>query len=171
MTIQYATYNDENMEVGKFYILEINKDLASNIREATSFTQPIVQNTQSIQQLQRDIQAIDRNEDAIIDNTRRINNLEDRSLQQELFYALDQASIKVTFVNKTHIEIEHNRKEIYFKKVMTYTGTVGNTENYEDSTSSVKISEQLTRDTEGKIINKKVLIDSNFLITGYAIIL
>lgn len=163
MAFQYAVYNDENMEAGKFYIVEVDKDNASNLRAVTSITQPIATNTQDISEIKTDMEAI-------TDNTARINNLEDRNLQQELLYALDQASIKATFVNQTEVVIQHNRKEIYIKKVMVYVGTIEGEETFEDITSTVKISEIVVKDNGNNVIMKKVIIKTNNPITGYTII-
>lgn len=170
MSIQYATYNDSNMESGKFYFIEANKDNASNLREVNSFVGSVASNTQAIAQLQQTVQGIEQNETKIIDNTRRINNLEDRDLKHELLYALDQSSIVKTFVNATRVEIQHNRKEIYVKKVMAYVGTAENEEMYEDITHSVKLLEAIVRNPQGIIVSKKVIIQSENPITGYILI-
>lgn len=41
MAVQFLTYNDENMQPGKFYIVEANLDQASNIRDISTITNPL----------------------------------------------------------------------------------------------------------------------------------
>lgn len=172
ISIQYATYNDDSMESGKFYLVEVNKDLVSNLREITTITQPISQNTQEISNIKGDISDLKNSEDNIIDNTNRINILEDRTLDKELLYALNQSSIKYTFVNETRIEITHNRKEIYLIKIMKleYENLTG--KKMKNITAGCTIFEEETEDQNGIVVSKKLILDfGNIPISGYALII
>jgi septal ring factor EnvC (AmiA/AmiB activator) len=174
MALRYLTYDTEGIPEGD-RIPILNGSDPTRFDSLKELKAPINQNTNNIAGLDSEVQALKNNENTnetqIVDNTRRINNLEDRTLDKELLYALDLASIKVTFVNSTRIEIQHNRKEIYMKKVMAYVGSIGDTENYEDVTKGVKITEQLTKGPQGNIVNKKVIIETTTPLTGYAVIL
>lgn len=172
--MRIVSYDPETIPEGE-RIIVIDGDNPLRFDSLSELKAPIIQNANDITRLDSEFQALKNNENTnetqIVDNTRRINNLEDRTLDSELMYALDLASVKYTFVNETNIEITHNRKEIYIKKVMAYAGTVGNEENYEDITSQVVLKEKLIKDNEGKIISKKLIIESNDPITGYIIFL
>lgn len=167
MAIQYAAYNDDSMESGKFYLVEVDKDVASNLRLTTSITEPIQENSNKIAGIEFDMIELKDNADIISDNRDRINTLENRDFVKDFIHSLDVYSVKVNFTNKTQIVIDHNRKDIYYLKIMNYEGTVGNTENYQDVTSTVKITETIERNQQGEIIKKQIIIDSNQPITGY----
>lgn len=51
MAIQFASYNDEAMQEGKFYFVEVNKDNVSNLREVKSVLDLINNNTEEINKL------------------------------------------------------------------------------------------------------------------------
>lgn len=167
--MRILSYDPETVPEGE-RIVVINGDNPLRFDSLEELKEPIVQNSQKLAQLESDIQGIEDNRRTIIDNTRRINNLEDRGLKEELLYSLAQASIIKTFVNSTRVEVQHNRKEIYVKKVMAYVGTAENEEMYEDITHSVKLLEVIARNPQGIIVSKKVIIQSENPITGYIMV-
>lgn len=169
MALRYVTYDTEAIPSGD-RIPILNSGDPTRFDSLDEFKASIDQNTNDISGLDSEVQALKNNETQTTDNTARINNLEDRTLDKELLYALDQASIKTTFVNATEVVIQHNRKEIYAKKVMQYVGTIEGEETFEDITHVVKLLEINVKDSQNNIIGKKVVIQTTNPITGYALI-
>lgn len=163
MAIQYLTYNDDNMEPGKFYVIEANKDLASNIREVTSLTEPLNQ-ISIIQQKQLDDKVI------ILDNQARINNIEDKSLKDNFIAGMELASIRKEFVNSNYIEISYGRNEI--NKIQVW-GEVENSSTekiYQEITSGIEIKIH-EKYNNGEVFEKLVVVETTQPITGYVLIL
>lgn len=176
----------EQMEPGKFYYVYTNSDNSTLIIDKA---QQDATNTQ-VEKNKNEIQAIvdynliqdnkiqalenkDNNVDSkILDNTQRINNLEDRTLDKELMYALDLASIKIPIMNQRRIEIEHNRKEIHLIKVMMFEYENFSTKREKNITAGTTIFEEETKDQQGTIISKKIILDfGDNPINGYTLII
>ncbi|MGL4358603.1 MAG: hypothetical protein ACRCSY_07900 [Cetobacterium sp.] len=179
MAVQFATYNDDYMETGKFYIVEVNKDNASNLREVTSITVPLAKATQDITEIKskNDFQEIEINslkdyfedyKEIIIDNQSRINNLEDTEIEKIITF-LDRVSITKQFENSIKIEIQHNRKSIVSTKIYELVSNNNNVKRYVEIDSGVSIYHETV--LENGTESKKVVIESNRPITGYAVIL
>lgn len=111
---------------------------------------------------------IDKYVDTILDNQARINNLEDTEINKIIMF-LDKISIRNNFENSKLVEISHHRKSITSVKVMEQMLKTDTETLFKDITHSVSISER--NSIIGGIETKKVIIESNDPITGYAIIL
>lgn len=179
MAVQFVTYDDKNMEAGKFYLVESNLDQASNLREVTSITLPLNKATQDIVGIiaKNDAQDIEINslknyfenyKNTILDNQKRINNLEDTEINKIMMF-LDQISITKQFENSNRIEIQHNRKFITSTKVFELIYETYNSKKFVEVDSGVSITHEIF--IENNVEYKKVVIESNRPITGYAVIL
>lgn len=170
MAVRVVSYDTEAIPQGN-RIPVLNGDDPIRFDSLDDINNAISNNASNISSINSTIGAIQSNSsdmnDRIVDNTNRINNLEDVDHIQKFIQGLDAYSSKVIFTNAIKIEIPHNRKEIYFKKVVSYVGTIENEEQYEEITSSVKITDVIIRDSQGNIIGKKIVIYSNQPITGY----
>lgn len=167
---QQVLVDTDLMEAGKFYIIEVDKDLAPNLRLTTSFTEPI----SKIPNIENDIstlETINSNlNDRITDNTNRVNILEDRSLEKELQNALDLLSIKIPLINQTRLEIEHNRKEIYNIKVIKEEYENFKIKRVKNISAGTTIFEEKSQDPTDT--NKKLILDfGDVPISGYVLII
>lgn len=177
MAIQFLTYDDKDMESGKFYFIEANKDLAPNLRDVTTITTPLNQATQDITEIKaiNDFQGIKINsletyfeeyKELILDNQSRINNLELTEIQRIMEF-IDRVTITKPFVNATRIEIQHSRKIVTNVLVMKQIENTNTRKEYQHVIVDWRNVEELING----VWVKKIIITSNPGITGYAVIL
>lgn len=182
MALEYAVYQTDNMESGKFYLLEVNKDLAPNLREIGTITGPLAQAIQDIVSIKGkdelqdiDIEYLKLHKDdlktQLDDNTARINNLENEDLRAKYLEALDLATIRKTFSEATEIEILYGRREVISIKVYVLIEQTDQRMVYQESSSSVLIHEVIELDSNGNRVIKKIVVKSNIPISGYMLVL
>ncbi len=182
MAIQFASYDDSNMQPGVFYLVEVDLDNASNLRPITTITVPLDQAIQDIIELraQQQLHSIDisdlnahRNDfkTQLDDNTARINNLEDEDLRAKYLEALDLATIRKTFSGATEIEIEYGRRDVISVQVYVLKEQTDQILVYQESSSTVLIEQIVELDQDGNPVVKKILLKSNNPISGYALVL
>lgn len=185
MALEYAVYQTDNMEDGRFYFLEVNKDLAPNLRLVSTITVPLEQAIQDIIGIKvkndlQDIQIaslmdskqlIDTIKTQLDDNTARINNLENEDLRAKYLEALDLATIKKNFSNATEIEIQYGRREIISIQVFVLKESTDQRLIYQESSSTIILEQVVELDSNGNPTVKKIVIKSNQPVSGYCLIL
>lgn len=179
MALQYVAYDDSNMEPGKFYIVEVNKDLVPNLLPVTMITDRIAANEVAIQslsvavtqeQLSDLISQVNNDKIVISDNQARINNLENQNLKDNFIAGMELASIRKEFVNSNYIEVAYGRREI--NNIMVY-GLVEDSATekiYKEITSGIELKYH-EKYNNGELIEKIVVIETIQPITGYVLIL
>ncbi|MGL5764678.1 MAG: hypothetical protein ACRCX8_03445 [Sarcina sp.] len=177
---EYISVDTDSMERGKFYNVYTNADNATLIipkQIQDDVDAQVEQNRLDIVAIKgkNDFQDIkiqeimdskNENLDLILDNQRRINNLEDTSLDYLLRF-IDKLSIRKEFTESTYIEIEHNRKFVTSVRVLMLISNVGGIKKYQDITHGVLKEEVIDTNTG----MKKVIFKPNEPITGYCLIL
>lgn len=175
MALQYVTFNDDNLESGKFYFIEVNKDLVPNLHESSTILGQINSNSDNISALLLDVlnlKSQDNDINTIIyDNQARINNLEDRDLVKEFLLGLSLSTIKAYFDNQTEIKVNYGRKEV--SNIIVYQKILDEPfeKVYEEITSGINITYHDKYNEDGTINERYVLIKTDTPITGYALIL
>lgn len=155
MAINYITYNPDTLPEGdRIVILNGNNpprfDSYENLLKKVG-----IENMQEI----------------ILDNQARINNLEDTEIGRIVEF-LDRISIKKQFIAASTVEVEHFRKQIISVKVMKVNNSEPGITEEVNITAGTRIREIIEKDSEGKILNKKVILDfGDSVITGYVIII
>lgn len=176
------TYDDQHMEPGKFYLVEVNRDSANNLRLITTITEPLDKAVQDIIGIKakNDIQDIDieylktHKDDLKVqldDNTARINNLENEDLRAKYLEALDLATIRKNFSNTQEIEVLYGRREVISIKVYVLKEQTDQRLVYQESSSTTLIEQVIELDSNGVPIVKKILVKSNQPISGYVLVL
>jgi len=182
---EIPSFDSESLEEGKFYSLYVNKDNATltvskDVQDSLNakvllnehnITAIELTNTDQGISIQNIINNATNDKEIILDNTARINNLEDEDLRTKFLIAMEMASIKKTFTNQTDIEIQYGRKEIISISVNVLISQNEDVLLYDDATNTVKIQKELTLNSEGVQIIKKVKIHSNSPISGYVLLL
>ncbi|MGL5690455.1 MAG: hypothetical protein ACRDD8_06495 [Bacteroidales bacterium] len=177
---EYISVDTNSMESGKFYEVFTNADNATLVlpkQLQDDINSQVETNKQDIVaikgkdefqdiQIQELLDSKNENLDLILDNQRRINNLENTSLDYLLRF-IDKLSIRKEFTESTHIEVEHNRKFITSVRVLMLISNVGGIKRYQDITNGV-LKEEIIDTNTGM---KKVILKPNEPITGYCLIL
>lgn len=175
MALQYVAYDDSNIEPGKFYYVQINKDLAPNLLETSFVNGKIDANADNISALLLDMTKLKTDETnletIVYDNQARINNLEDRDLTKEFLLGLNLNSIRVYLNNTTELKIKYGRKEI--TNIIVYQKLMDTPlkKEYKEVTSGININYIEDYNEDGALIEKYVIIKTDKPITGYALLL
>lgn len=167
---EYISVDTDSLQPGKFYRIYTNKDNATltllKDDEDAKFSQ-IETNKTNIEALQ---DADTNYQQLIYDNQARINNLEDRDLEEEFSFGLNLNTIKVTFSGATNIKINYARNEITNVQVWAYDET--SIELHKKYTNiHVLYENHVIKDVNGNIVEKYILLKPAEPITGYAVIL
>lgn len=177
---EYISVDTNSMEKGTFYSVYTNADNATLVlpkQLQDDINTQVETNKQDIVsikgkdefqdiQIQELLDSKNENLDLILDNQRRINNLEDTSLDYLLRF-IDKLSIRKEFTESTHIEIQHNRKFITSVRVLILVSSISGIKKYKDITNGILIEEEIDTNTG----MKKVIFKPNEPITGYCLIL
>lgn len=182
---QNVMIDTDSIDSGKFYYIEINKDLVPNLREVDYLLQPVSDIDSiklSISDLQKSTNILNNNVshnqtktlenlELIHDNQGRINNLENQDLAKKFLIGLDYSNIKFNYSNEIHFEINLNRTPTSYKVYKLEEDSPLNERSFKDITSGVSIVYKETLNDNNEVISKKLIIDSNSPISGYVMVL
>lgn len=147
--------NVEGLEEGKFYHVFTESNGTTLLIPKNDYTQADFDNLSQL----------------ALDNQQRINGLEDADLKDHFMIGMNLATIKKQFSNQQHIEIPYLRKEVTNVIVYGQVSVTDTEKIYKEITSGIDISYHELYDNDGSLIAKKVIIETEQPITGYALVL